>query len=141
MGDTPITVVGNVASDVLHKVTETGVSRAVFRVASTARKWDPARNDYVDRGTVFFTVTCWRRLADSVQASVQRGQPVVVTGRLRQYPVETTAGERLVTEIEAGAVGHDLSRGTAQFVKAPSASRAVTGSDDPASPAPATTAA
>lgn len=118
MNDTVVTVVGNVASEVRHTITPRGVHLASFRLASTPRRFD--RNaGWVDGHTSFYSVTCWRALADNVAASVRIGEPVVVEGRLRVRPWEREDGRRGVTvEVDASTVGHDLSRGTAAFVRA-----------------------
>jgi single-strand DNA-binding protein len=84
-------------------------------VASTARRYDKATDKWVDRETLYLRVTCWRALAENVERSMIKGDPVVVTGRLstRMYDVE--GGRRASYELEAAAVGFDLSRGTADF--------------------------
>ena len=66
---------------------------------------------------MFVTVTCWRSLAENVATSLHKGQPVVVSGRfyMREYTVEEAT--RTTYELEATTVGHDLSRGVADFQK------------------------
>lgn len=118
MYETIVTVVGNVASDVRHTLTPRGVHLASFRLAATPRRYD-RNSGWVDGHTNFFSITCWRALADHVAASVRVGEPVVVVGRLRVRPWEREDGRRGVTvEVDATAVGHDLSRGTTTFTKA-----------------------
>ncbi|MGH8867676.1 MAG: single-stranded DNA-binding protein [Actinomycetes bacterium] len=117
MNETVVTVVGNVASEVRHTVTPRGVHLASFRVASTPRRFD-RNNGWVDGQTSFYSITCWRALAANVASSVRIGEPVVVTGRLKVRPWEKEDGRRGVTvEVDASAVGHDLTRGTSAFVK------------------------
>ncbi len=73
----------------------------------------------MDGQTSWFSVTCWRALADHVRDSVRKGEPVVVHGRLRTDVWEREDGQSSVTYVvEATYVGHDLTRGTAVFVKA-----------------------
>jgi single-strand DNA-binding protein len=52
-----------------------------------------------------------------VAASIHKGQPVVVVGRLRQREYEKDGHMVQVVDVDADLVGHDLSRGTAQFVR------------------------
>ena len=61
------------------------------------------------------TVTCWRSLGENVFNSLHKGQPVVVSGRyyMREYTVDEAT--RTSYELEATAVGHDLTRGVAEF--------------------------
>ncbi len=61
-------------------------------------------------------MTCSKTLAKNVLASIKKGDPVVVVGRLRTSrweDAEKGAQSRLT--IEAIAVGHDLSGGVATF--------------------------
>lgn len=116
MNETTVTVVGNVASDVRHVTTARGVSLASFRLASTPRRFD--RNlGWVDGTTSFYSVTCWRHLAEHVRSSVRMGEPVVVTGRLSVREWERDDRRGVTVEVDATSVGHDLSRGTSTFAR------------------------
>ena len=66
---------------------------------------------------MWLTVKAWRGLAHNVKASVGKGEPVVVHGRLRasRWKDEETGEDRSRTVIEAVAVGHDLNRGTTAY--------------------------
>lgn len=57
----------------------------------------------------------WRGLAENVMASVGVGEPLVVQGRLRVREEEREGKKWTTAEIDAVAVGHDLSRGTSAF--------------------------
>ena len=58
-----------------------GVPVASFRLAHTPRV---RRNgEWADAATTWITVTCFRALAENVTASIHKGQPVLVAGRLR----------------------------------------------------------
>jgi single-strand DNA-binding protein len=115
MNELQITVVGNVAQDLRHVTTEQGVPITTFRMASTRRQYDRAAGRWADGETTFVNVTCWRTLADNVKASVSKGDPVVVIGRLRIRAWEREGYKGNAVEIEATAVGHDLARGTSAF--------------------------
>ena len=117
MNDTIMTVVGNVVDEPRMRITKGGHAVTNFRMASTSRRFDREQNDFVDSGTLFVTVTCWRALGENVALSLHKGQPVVVTGRYfsREYVVNEV--RKIAYELEASAVGHDLSRGTAEFTK------------------------
>jgi single-strand DNA-binding protein len=71
----------------------------------------------VNRPTLYITVSCWRGLAQNVAASVYKGQPVIVTGRLQMREYEKNEVKYTTYEIDAVTVGHDLSRGTTIFSK------------------------
>ncbi|MDP9093062.1 MAG: single-stranded DNA-binding protein [Actinomycetota bacterium] len=117
MNDTIMTVVGNVVDDPRMRLTKNGHGVTNFRMASTSRRFDREAETYVDNSTLFVNVTCWRAMAENVATSVRKGQPVIVTGRYysREYTVNEVV--RVAYELEASAVGHDLSRGTAEFRK------------------------
>ena len=117
MFDTYLTVIGNVVSPPRMRLTKSGHSVTNFRVASTSRRFDSEKGAYVDNSTLFVNVPCWRGLAENVALSIQKGQPVVVSGRYfqREYTVDETV--RVAYELEAVAVGHDLTRGTTDFRK------------------------
>lgn len=121
MNDTMVTLVGNLVDDPKLHTTDGGAEVAGFRVASTARRFDRAEQRWVDGGSLFLSVSCWRALGANAAASLRRGDPVVVTGRLTTRTYEKDGQTRSVPELEALALGPDLARGTAVFRRAPRA--------------------
>jgi single-strand DNA-binding protein len=117
MNETEVTVVGNVISDVKSRRTGEGVRVVNFRVASNERRFDKGTGEWVDGDRLFVSVTCWRKLANGVAATLSKGDPVVVTGRLYTRGYEVEGQKRSVTEIEANAVGPDLSRCSAELMR------------------------
>jgi single-strand DNA-binding protein len=116
-----ITLTGLVATTPRHLVTGEGLPITSFRLASTQRRFDRSQNGWVDGETNWYTITGFRQLAINITASIKKGERVVVTGRLRIR--DWTAGEKAGTaiEVDADAVGHDLSWGTSTFVRSISA--------------------
>ncbi|MFF7634273.1 single-stranded DNA-binding protein [Kitasatospora sp. NPDC008050] len=108
-------MIGNVASTVSYGQTAAGVPMANFRLAATERRYDRARGEWVDGETNWVTVNAWRWLAANVVSSLGKGDPVVVSGRLRVREWEDGGKRRSVVEIDARVVGHDLGRGTSAF--------------------------
>ncbi len=109
-----ITVVGNVGAPPRLRVLAGGAVVTDFRIASTPRKRDRATDLWSDGETIWFGITCWRGLAENVAASLQKGDRVVVTGRLSAQTWTTEQGEkRSGLEIDATTVGFDLQRGKA----------------------------
>lgn len=107
-----ITIVGNVAWPPRLRTLASGTVVADFRVANTPRNLDKASGQWTDGQTIWFGVTCWRALAENAAASLKKGDRVVVTGRLSSKSWTTEQGEeRSGFEIDASAVGVDLSRG------------------------------
>lgn len=110
-----VTITGNVGSEIQLRRSEE-FSYLNFRVATTPRI--RRQGNWVDGETTWIGVYCARALAEHVSASVAKGDPVVVMGRLRTYRwkgPQDEENERIY--IDAIAVGHDLNRGTAVFHK------------------------
>ncbi|MFF5175093.1 single-stranded DNA-binding protein [Micromonospora sp. NPDC000089] len=119
MFDTYVTIVGNVlTAPEWRRTTSSGTLVANFKVASTARRLDRDSGRWVDGNSLRVRVNCWRKLAEGVASSVMVGDPVVVAGRLYTRDWTDDAGNhRTLYELEAVAVGHDLSRGRARFLR------------------------
>jgi single-strand DNA-binding protein len=109
------TLTGLVATAPRHLITAEGYAVTSFRLASNRRRFDRQQKIWVDAGTNWYTVSTYRQLADNVAGSVQKGDRVLVTGRLRIRDWES--GERKGTNIEldADSLGHDLFWGTSTF--------------------------
>lgn len=119
MFDTTVTIVGNALNaPELRRTNGTNTLVASFRVASTSRRYDRDSGRWVDGPSLRVRVTCWRRLAEGVTQSVVTGDPLVVTGRMYTRDWIGEDGQHRVSyELEAMAVGHDLSRGFAKFTR------------------------
>ena len=107
-------LVGNVGSDIRSGTASNGSSWASFRLAVN----DAYRTDdgsYVNRPTTWYDVKVWRSWALNVAGSLQKGQRVIVIGRvsMEQWENESGSGERLT--VNAHAVGPDLAFGMAVF--------------------------
>ncbi|MEB8344332.1 single-stranded DNA-binding protein [Streptomyces endophyticus] len=112
--ETMVTVVGNVATTPVFRELPTGpVAR--FRLAAHTRRYDRVQNVWVDGHTNFFTVWAWRALGTNVQSSLALGEPVMVQGKLKVRDEERGGQHWTSADIEAVAIGHDLSRGTSAF--------------------------
>ncbi|MFJ3215652.1 single-stranded DNA-binding protein [Kitasatospora sp. NPDC086801] len=110
-----VTVVGNVATEVSYGETGSGVPMANFRLGCTERRYDRQRECWVDGETQWLTVTAWRALAVNLIGSLAKGDPVLVSGRLRVREWVDGGAKRTRAEIDARSVGHDLTRGTSAF--------------------------
>lgn len=113
----PITVTGWV-STVPKEVVGDGVPYTWFRMGHTPRRRDPLTGTWSDGPTEWFTVKAWRDAAFNIAASVRKGDPVVVHGRLRTDTWQPEDGRQVTTlVVEASAVGHDLMKGTSTFAR------------------------
>jgi single-strand DNA-binding protein len=134
-----VNLAGYVATDPKFKKVAGDISSAKLRVAYTARRRDRETGEWSDGPTSFVNVQCWRTLADNVQMSLHKGDPVLVMGRLQVRRFEDPEGApRTAVEIEALAIGHDLARGVAKFSRTrwPSAATTADGELEATAPEP-----
>lgn len=110
-----ITVVGVVATDPRVITTRDGLGITSFRLAATHRYFDRAAGKWAEGGTNWYTVSAFRNLAFNANASLRKGEHVVVHGRLKQRPWQAGDKSGVAIEIEADAIGHDLSWGMTQL--------------------------
>ena len=133
-GDT-ITITGNVATPPELKQTSAGVPIVTFRVASGRRRYDREAGAWTDAGTNWYTVSAFRSLADHAYRSLQKGDRVLLTGRLRLREWDNGTRRGTAIEIDAEAIGHDLLWGTTTFVKDSRAATVDTSQDWATAPA------
>jgi single-strand DNA-binding protein len=112
-----VTISGLVATTPRHLITQDGLPITSFRLASSHRRFDREQNKWIDGETNWFTITGFRQLAINLSTSVQKGERVIVSGRLKIRDWDN--GERAGTsvEVEAEHVGHDLFWGTSVFTR------------------------
>lgn len=109
LGETPVTLVGTVYTEPeSRRVGERGHELVSFWLRSNERRFDKEREEWVDGRYLTVRVKCWRRLAAGVQASLRKGDPVIVTGRLYTSSYEESGETRAIPEVEAWAVGPNL---------------------------------
>lgn len=116
MTDT-IFLTGVVATSPRHVTTSEGLAITSFRLASSQRRYDRALSKWIDGDTNWFTVSTFRALATNAAGSVAKGDRVVVTGRLRVRDWENSDRSGTNVEIEADALGHDLTWGTSVYTR------------------------
>lgn len=116
MTDT-ITLTGLVATAPRHVTTSEGLPITSFRLASTQRRYIRATSTWVDGETNWYTVSTFRRLAVGAAASVFKGDRIIVTGRLRIRDWSSNEKSGMTIEVDADALGHDLTWGTASFTR------------------------
>ena len=113
-----VTLVGYVAQDPNIRTTATGKQLTKVRVGTTPRYRDNESGQWRDAESSYFTITCWNKLADHVRASLHKGDPVIVKGKLRTSTFEDKNGQlKTSVEITADTMGHDLSRGPANYMR------------------------
>ncbi len=118
IGDTNITMVGNLTDDPELRFTPSGYAVANFTIASTTKNYDKATGTWKDGDTLFLRCSIWREAAEQVAESLSKGMRAIVTGRLKQRSYETKEGEkRTVFELEVDEVGPSLRYATAKVTR------------------------
>ena len=112
MSDT-ITVTGLIATTPRHIVTSEGLPITSFRLASSQRRFDKATLKWVDSSTNWYTVSAYKQLAINCVPSLNKGDRIIVSGRLRVRDWTTDDRTGTNVEIEAEVIGHDLFWATA----------------------------
>ena len=110
-----LTLTGNIGTNIEYTSGESWAF-ARFRVATTPRIF--RKGDWGDAETSWTAVKCTNRLAENVASSCSKGDPVIITGRLRTSSWMDASGqrhERMV--LEATSVGHDMALGTTAFTR------------------------
>lgn len=110
-----ITLAGIVGTEPRALTTAEGLAITSFRLASTQRRFDKSQEKWVDGETNWYSITTFRQLAANAAVSVKKGERILVTGRLRLRDWENNGKNGTNVDIEAEALGHDLSWGTAAF--------------------------
>jgi single-strand DNA-binding protein len=110
---------GNLVQDPSQQVVANGLRVTRFRMAASGRRYDKNTGEWVSTDPVYMSVACWRQLGDNVMQSLRKGDSVVVMGRLtyREWDDPNGGGRRNRYEVDATAVGPDLSRYVAQLVR------------------------
>ncbi len=119
MSNNTVTLTGVVATEPRHLITAGGVPISSFRLASTPRRFDSTEQKWTDGDTNWFTVTTYRQLAINSAESIKKGDRVLVRGAVRVREWESGETNGTTVEVEADALGHDLTWGTTQLVRQP----------------------
>jgi single-strand DNA-binding protein len=98
MTEPSVSFAGNLPDHPELRHTESGIARAMFRVAVSGRREQEASS---------FTVIAWRDQAEHAAESLAKGSRVVVLGRLQQRTWTAEDGAaRSVVEVVAEELGH-----------------------------------
>ena len=95
-----ITIHGRLTADPELKTTQSGVSVCNFTVAV-----DRSYKNGEEKQTDFFTVVCWRGLADMVSKYFAKGKEILVSGEMQSRKWQDNEGNnRISWEIMANGV-------------------------------------
>jgi len=101
-----VTLVGNLTREPELRYTTGGRGVASFGLAVNRRY---QQNGEWQEQVSFFNIVAWGDLGENAAASLEKGNRIVVTGRLQQREYETRDGEkRNVVEVVADELGPSL---------------------------------
>lgn len=113
-----VTIRAVVGTEPQLSITPQGTSILKFRAATHDRKKDPDSGEWGDAGTNWFAVSCFRALGENAMESLQRGDRVIIFGKLQIRQFERGDGTQGTSaDLEAYALGHDLKYGTSSFTR------------------------
>lgn len=112
-----ITITGITATTPRKITTSAGLDIATFRLASAERHFDRDADSWVNGETNWYTVTAFRTLAANLFESIEKGDRVIVTGKLRIRNWTTDEKTGTTVEIAADTIGHDLTFGTTTYTR------------------------
>ena len=88
-----ITAEGNLTADPEYRQTRNGKTVASFRLAANESRYNEQTRQWEQTGACFLQCTAWAPLADNMYATgLEKGSPVVVTGRLETRTWQTEIG-------------------------------------------------
>lgn len=115
IGETVITIVGNLTADPELRTTGQGAQVASFTIANTARVYNKQTGQYKDGAALFMRCSAWNDLAQHCAQSLAKGMRVIAQGRLRQHSYQAHDGtNRTVVELQVDEIGPSLRYATAQ---------------------------
>ncbi|MDR0788642.1 MAG: single-stranded DNA-binding protein [Bifidobacteriaceae bacterium] len=118
MNKTQLTIAGNLTKDPFFTNKEGSKPFCAFTVACNRDVFNKEENKYINLDTTYFEVKAWGRLAENLNSSIKKGQPVVVTGPLHVETYENKDGAVYSNSIlHADYVGLDLGKGIAVYEK------------------------
>jgi single-strand DNA-binding protein len=112
-----LTLTGYVTAEPkLWHTVQTQTPVASVRVGSTPRRLNRDTGEWQDGETSYYTVKCWRKLAENVHGSLRKGDMIIVRGKISTRTwVDDQQRTRTELQVEADSVGHDLSFGWSRF--------------------------
>lgn len=116
MADNEITVVGNLTREPELRFTTGGTATCSFGVAVNRRYQQ--NGEWVDAPTNFFNVTVWGQYGENVAGSLNKGDRVLVKGRLEFRKYTNKEGVEVTThDIIADEVAPSLKYATASMTR------------------------
>lgn len=114
---TQITIIGNLTDDPSLRFIQSGAAVVNFTVAEANRKFDRAKNEWIEGEATFWRCSLWREAAENVAESLTKGTRVIVAGTTVSRSWDDNGQKRTVTEIQVDEIGPSLKFATAKPVR------------------------
>jgi single-strand DNA-binding protein len=117
-GETTVSMVGRLTADPELRYTQSGIAVASLTIASNARHFDRASNEWKDGAPLFMRGSIWKEPGEHAAASLSKGDEVIATGRLEQRTWETKEGDKRTSfELVIDHIGPSLRHATAKVMR------------------------
>jgi single-strand DNA-binding protein len=104
-----LVIEGNLAAEPELRVTPAGKSVCNLRVAHNTRRFDTAKQEWVNGKTTWVDVTVWETLAERLAKSLKQGDTVIVEGRDLTARAYMGRDEKAAATLQVTAVNVALS--------------------------------
>ena len=140
MANLDYTVIGNLTATPFFRRFDSGNTVLRFRVATSDAKKvtdDNGKDGWEDFNQFYVDVECWGQLAINAGASLRKGFPVIVVGKLvheywEEKAADGTTNMRSRVKMKARYIGFDLARYQVNSVRATASGNTLDGHEPPA---------
>jgi single-strand DNA-binding protein len=114
----PLSIVGNLTSDLELRYTQQGLPVANGTIAVNERKFNRQSNEWEDGEPQFVRISVWRELGEHAAASLTKGTRVMATGKLQMTEYERKEGGTGASlEMTVDEIGPSMRYATAVVTK------------------------
>ena len=139
MANLDYTVIGNLTATPFFRRFDSGNTVLRFRVATSDAKKvtdDNGKDGWEDFNQFYVDVECWGQLAVNAGASLRKGFPVIVVGKLvheywEEKAADGTTNMRSRVKMKARYIGFDLARYQVNSVRATASGNTLDGHEPP----------
>src|SRR5262245_21907065 len=89
-----MTIEGRIVADPDIRFAPSGTAVTKFRIVASDRRKNEQTGEWEDSDTLWLTVTCFKKLAENVVESIQKGDLVTAVGKVKTDEWETAEHEK-----------------------------------------------
>jgi single-strand DNA-binding protein len=106
--DVVITIMGRLTADPEIRFVANGGAVTSFTTAHNSRRFDKAKNEWVDSEVTWYRCSLWGGAAENVANTLRKGNAVIVVGALGTRSWEQNGEKKSAMEVKVEKVGLDL---------------------------------